>query len=132
LLGSVLARQAAIDAGAYEAILHRDGVITEGAATTVLAVIDGELRTHPRSPRILPSVTRHLVLACARELAIATREVAITRDELARADEVLLCGTTNDVTPVVTIDGATVGRGVPGPIGDRLRAALDAQLYGNS
>ncbi|HET9623441.1 MAG TPA: aminotransferase class IV [Kofleriaceae bacterium] len=132
LLGSVIARQAAVEAGAYEAILIRDGVITEGAATSVLAVIDGELRTHPRSPHILPSVTRHHVLDHARALAIPLREVAFTRAELARATEVLLCGTTNDVTPVVAIDGAPVGGGAPGPIGDRLRAALDAQLYGNS
>jgi D-alanine transaminase len=129
LLGSVLARQAAVEAGAYDAILVRDGVVTEGAATTVMAVIDGELRTHPRSPRILPGVTRSVVLACARELAIATREQAMTVDELRGAREILLCGTTTDVTPVVALDGAAVGGGAPGPIGRALRNALDARLY---
>jgi D-alanine transaminase len=95
----------------------------------VFAVIDGELRTHPRSPHILPGVTRDLVLACARALEIPTHERAMSQGELARADEILLVGTTNDVTPVATLDGAPVGRGTPGPIGDRLRAALDARLY---
>lgn len=129
LLGSVIARQAAVDAGAYEAILLRDGVVTEGAATTVFAVVDGELRTHPLSPHILPGVTREVVLAAAAELVIPTRQVAVNRDELSRADEILLVGTTNDLTPVVRLDGRPVGRGTPGPIGDRLRAALDARLY---
>jgi len=58
LVGSVLARQAAQEAGAYEAILHKNGVITEGAATNVFAVIDGTPRTHPLSPIILPGVPR--------------------------------------------------------------------------
>ncbi|HEX4419157.1 MAG TPA: aminotransferase class IV [Kofleriaceae bacterium] len=129
LLGAVLARQAAAEAGAFEAILVRDGVVTEGATTTVLAVVDGELRTHPRSPRILPGVTRGVVLACARELGLAVREAAMTLDELRRAAELLLCGTTTDVTPVVTLDGAAVGGGAPGPITVRLRAAFEARLY---
>lgn len=130
LLGSVFARQAAVEAGAYEAILYRGGVVTEGAATTVFVVVDGALRTHPLSTHILPGVTRDVVISCATSgLEVPIREVAVTRGELARADEILLVGTTNDLTPVTTLDGAPVGRGVPGPIGDRLRQLLDARLY---
>jgi D-alanine transaminase len=129
LLGSVLGRQAAAEAGAYEAILVRDGVITEGAASTVLAVVDGALRTHPLGPRILPSVTRKLVLACAAELAISVDETALTVDELVRADEILLCGTMSDVMSVVQLDGKPVAGGAPGQIASRLREAYSARLY---
>lgn len=132
LLGSVLARQAAAEAGAYEAILVRDGVVTEGAASTAFAVVQGEVRTHPLSQRILPSVTRKVVLECAAELGIAIREVAMTEAELASAGEVFLCGTMTDVMPVVMLDGKPVGGGTPGPIAIRLREALDARLYRRS
>ncbi len=129
LLGSVLARESAQEVGAYEAILHREGVVTEGAATNVLAVIDGVLRTHPLTPRILPGITRIVVMSLVEELGIPHREVAFTLDELARASEVMLCGSTTDVTPVVRIDGTPVGTGAPGPITNQLRAAFEARLY---
>jgi D-alanine transaminase len=129
LLGSVLARQAAVDAGAFEAILVRDGLVTEGAATTVFAVVDGVVRTHPLSHRILPGVTRTMVLACARDLGVPVREQAVTEHELRHAGEILLCGTTTDVTPVVALDASPVAAGTPGPITVRLREAFEARLY---
>jgi D-alanine transaminase len=129
LIGSVLARQAAAEAGAYEAILLRDGIVTEGAATTVFAVVDGLLRTHPLSPRILPGVTRQVVIDCIHELQIALREEPITETELRRADEIFLCGTSTDIIPVVRLDDRPVAGGLPGPVTARLRTALDARLY---
>jgi D-alanine transaminase len=129
LLGSVLARQAAAEAGAFEAILLRDGLVTEGAATTVFAVIDGVVRTHPLSQRILAGVTRTMVLACARELEVAVREHAMTEHELRHAREIFLCGTRTDITPVIALDGAPVATGTPGPITVRLRDAFEARLY---
>src|SRR5262249_3223471 len=106
LVPNVLARQAAVDAGAYEAILIKDNVVTEGAAPAVFAVIGGGVRPHPLGHGILPSVTREVVLACARELPIATRETAFTVDELARADEIFLCGSRTDALSVIALDGA--------------------------
>jgi len=129
VLGSVLARQAAAEAGATEAILVRDGVVTEGAATTVFAVLDGVVRTHPPGHRILPGVTRDVVIACAHERGIALREEAFSEAELRVADEIFLCGTTTDVTPIVTLDGRPVAGGTPGPIATQLRLALDERLY---
>lgn len=129
LIGSVLARQAASEAGAYEAILHKNGVITEGAATNVFAVIDGTLRTHPLSHSILPGVTRKVVLALAEELGISIVEEPIPEDSLAGASEIFLCGSTTDVTPVVMLDARAIGDGTPGPITVRLREALDARMY---
>jgi D-alanine transaminase len=129
LIGSVLARQAAAEAGAYEAILLRDGLVTEGAATTVFAVVDGVLRTHPLSRRILPGVTRQVVIDCVHEQRIALCEDPITEAELRRADELFLCGTSTDIIPVIALDGAPVAAGIPGPVTVRLREALDARLY---
>jgi D-alanine transaminase len=129
LIGSVLARQAAAEAGVFEAILVRDGVVTEGAATTVFAVQDGVVRTHPLSHRILPGVTRMVVLDCARQLSIAVREEAVTEAELKRAGEVFLCGTMTDITPVIELDGKPIAGGKVGAVTARLREALDARLY---
>jgi D-alanine transaminase len=125
----VLARQAAVEAGAFEAILVRDGAVTEGAATSVFVVLDRVLRTHPLGPRILPGVTRKVVLACARELRMAVHEEAVTGAELSRAEEIFLVGTTTDVVSVVSLDGGPVAGGKPGPIAVRLREALEARLH---
>lgn len=130
LLGSVLARQAALDAGAFEAVLIRDGVVTEGASSTIFAVVDGVLRTHPLGPRILPSVTRKVVMGLIDQLRLPVREEAVTVAELRHASELFLCGTANNVTPLIALDGAPVGNGVPGPLTVELREALDTRLYG--
>jgi len=129
LLGSVLARQAAVDAGAFEAIMYRDGVVTEGASSTIFGVVDGALRTHPLGHRILPSVTRKVIMALIAELKLPIDERAITEAELRAADELFLCGTANNVTPIVSVDGRPIGTGTAGPITAQLRDALDARLY---
>jgi D-alanine transaminase len=129
LLGAVLARQAATEAGAYEAILLRDGVVTEGAATNVFAVVAGELRTHPLGNLILPGITREVIVELLKENGIALMERPVTQSELSRASELFVCGTTTDVSPVVILDGKPVGEGSPGPVTKRIQALLDARLY---
>ena len=129
LLGNVLARQAASEAKAYEAILHEDGIVTEGAATNVFAVIDGMLRTHPLTPRILPGITRMVLMELLAELKVPVREEAIPLAQLALAEEIFLCGSTTDVTPVVTLEGKPVGNGKPGPLTVKVREAFEARLY---
>ncbi|HEY3286407.1 MAG TPA: aminotransferase class IV [Gemmatimonadaceae bacterium] len=129
LLGNVLARQAASEAGAYEAILHEDGIVTEGAATNVFAVIDGVLTTHPLTERILPGITRKVIMELVAEHRMSVKEQPIPFAKLAGADEIFVCGSTTDVTPVVTLDGKTVGNGKPGPTTVKLREAFEARLY---
>ncbi len=129
LLGAVLGRQAATEAGAYEAILLRDGVVTEGAATNVFAVVDGVIRTHPLGNLILPGITRKVVVELMKENGIALVEKPVTQSELLQASELFLCGTTTDVTGVVSLDGKPVGTGAPGPVTLRLQALLDARMY---
>jgi len=129
LLGNVLARQAASEAGVYEAILHEDGIVTEGAATNVFAVFDGVLCTHPLTQRILPGVTRKVLMEIIAELGLPVKEEVIALSRLMHAEEIFVCGSTTDVTPVVKVDGQQVGNGKPGPITVKLREAFEARLY---
>lgn len=121
LLPNVLVRQAALEQGAFEAILVRDGEVTEGAVSNVVVVRGGVVQTAPEGPRILSGVTRSLVLDLARSLG-SVRERAVTVEELYGADEVFLTGTTIEILPVVRVDGRTIGPGVPG--------AVTKSLYG--
>lgn len=128
LLPNVMAKQAAAAAGAFEALLVRDGVLTEASHSSAFAVVGGVLRTHPLGPRVLPSVTRAVVLELAAGLGIPAREEAVALGELRGAEEVMLASTTADVMPVVALDGAPVGAGTPGPVARALAAALAARL----
>lgn len=128
LLPNVLASEQAHARGALEALFIRDGVLTEGTHANAFVVLDGVLRTHPRGPHILPGITRDVVLELARALGIAMREEPVTVDELARADELFVTGTTTDVTPVVRLDDRPVGSGAPGAIARRLYSALCERL----
>ena len=124
LLPNVLGKQAAMAGGATESIFIRDGLVTEGSHTNVFAVVDGVLRTHPLTHRILPGVTRAVVIELAASLDLPIEERAVRGDELRDVEELFLTGTTTDVMPVVTVDGATVGAGRPGPMTKRLYEAL--------
>lgn len=126
LLPNVLASQAAKERGAEEAVLVRDGLLTEGAHTNVCAVFEGELRTHPATHRILAGITRGLVLALCAELGIPYREKAIAADALDEAEEMMILGTTTEIMPVIEVDGRPVGDGRPGPVTRRLQGAFRA------
>lgn len=128
LLPNVLAAQRASNAGAFEAILLRDGLVTEATRCNVFAVVDGILRTHPTGWFILPGVTREVVLELAVRAGVPLREEAVTGDELVRAEEVFVTGTTSDVMAVVTIDGRPVGGGSPGPVTGQLAGLLLREL----
>lgn len=128
LLPNVMANQLAHERGAYEAIFVRDGLLTEGTHTSVFGVIGGELRTHPLTNRILPSITRDVVLELASDAGVEIREVPLSTIELGRVDELFLAGTTADVMPVIAVDGKPVRGGAPGPLTRRLAAAYEAQL----
>jgi D-alanine transaminase len=128
LLPNVLAKQAAVEAGAFEAIFVRDGIAMEGTHSNLFAVLNGELRTHPANHLILPGVTRDVVLELARELEIPCREQPVTEAELRWVEEVFFTGTTTDVLPVVKVDDFVIGDGKPGPIAGALYEALVARM----
>ena len=116
LLPAVLMRQEAQARGAVEAILIRDGLATEGAASNLFAVLDGVLVTPPKGPTLLPGITRDLVLELARDHGVNWREADIPLEELGRADEVWLTSSTREIVPVTRLDDQPVGDGRPGPV----------------
>ncbi|GGE10060.1 D-alanine aminotransferase [Marinithermofilum abyssi] len=128
LLGAVLAKQAAVERGCQESILHRDGRVTEGSSTNVFIVKDGELRTHPANNLILHGITRAVVLELAQELAIPVKETPFFVEELFRADEIFVTSTTMEIAPVVSIDGRKTGSGHPGPVTRRLQEAFEKRI----
>lgn len=121
LLETVLATQAAVDQQAGEAILHRGEEVMEGATSNVFAVVDGQARTPALNPRILPGVTRKLVLKLMRENGMECQEGLLHVDELRRAEEIWVTGSTRGIMPVVELDGGPVGGGTIGPITQRVR-----------
>ena len=120
LLSNVLLRQLAVDGGATETILLRNGELMEASASTVYVVIDRELRIPPNSRRILPGTTRGVVEELAARIGVRYRAVAISEAELRGADEVWISAATREVQPVTKLDGKPVGAGSPGPLWRRV------------
>lgn len=116
LLANVLAREEAKRAGVFEAILVKDGLVTEGSVSNVMAVQSGTVVTAPEGPRILSGVTRTVVLDLAKAAGISVREQFLPVESLYTADEVFLTGTTMEVLAVVQVDGRRIGDGRPGPV----------------
>ncbi|MDD6888550.1 MAG: aminotransferase class IV [Candidatus Aphodomorpha sp.] len=108
LIPGVLASQAALDAGCQDAILHRNGVVTECTAANLLMLKDGVVRTAPADGKIIPGVTRNHFLKLARENGIPVVEEAFTLDEAMEADELLITSTSVHGVRVVEIDGKPV------------------------
>jgi D-alanine transaminase len=132
LLANVLLRQQAIDAGAGESILLRDGQLTEASASSVCVVIDGEIRCPPQSSRLLPGTTRGLISELAAAHGIACRITPVSERELRAAEEIWLTAATRGAVPVTRLDGAPVGDGRPGALWRRVHALLEAYWLGTS
>ncbi|MEW6302164.1 MAG: D-amino acid aminotransferase [Verrucomicrobiota bacterium] len=124
LLPNVLANQRSKENGADEAVLIRDGVVTEGSHSNFAGVFGDTLVTHPLSNLILGGITRGVVLDLCRKLKIPVREFPILETELAQAREMMLLGTTTEVLPVVQLNDVTVGNGRPGPVTRKLQEAF--------
>ncbi|MDP8921959.1 MAG: D-amino-acid transaminase [Chloroflexota bacterium] len=120
LTANVLAKQAAVDVGAFEAIFVRDGYVTDCASCNVFAVFGSTLLTAPRTNYILWGITREVVLELARQDGIDVQELPFRVEQLRRADEIFVTGTSSEITPIVTLDGADVGSGRPGAVTQRL------------
>lgn len=116
LLPNILLRQEALDQDAAEAILIRDGLATEGAASNLFVVINDVLCTPPTGPFLLPGITRDLILELAAANDIEHCEKNISREDLLQADEIWLTSSTKEILPVTQLDGATVANGQPGPL----------------
>jgi branched-chain amino acid aminotransferase len=131
-LNSALARREAMDNGYTEAILLTEGGhVSEGSAEHVFIVRDGELISPPSTEDNLDGITRQSLITLAREdLKIPFSERPVGRTELYAADEMFLCGTGAEVTPVRSVDRRVVGSGGTGPITTRLSAHFEAVVRG--
>lgn len=116
LLPNILLRQTAIDEGAQEAILVRDGEVTEGAASNVFMVRHGVIKTPPKSARLLPGITRDLVVDLAIANGMQCEESNFSRTELQAADEIWITSSSKEILPVVTLNDEPVGDGTPGAV----------------
>ena len=129
LIANVLAKKLADDAGAAEAIfVSKEDIVREGNSSNIFAVIAGTLRTHPADNRILPGVTRKVVLELARKAGIPAAEEAFSVEALLGADEAFITSTSVDVRAVVRVDGQPIGGGRVGPVAARLLKLLTELL----
>ncbi len=119
LLANVLLRQEAVEAGADETILFRDGAITEAAASSVFVVREDFIVTPPKSVMSLPGVTRDLLLEILDDAGLPCIEGRIKVEDLRTADEIWLTGSSLEVAPVIQLEGQPVGHGKPGMVWKR-------------
>jgi D-alanine transaminase len=122
LLPNSLLRQQAQDAGAQEALLIRDGYLTEGSASNAYAVIGGVIYTAPKDEKVLPGITRDLVLELAEKGGLTYREEPVSKEALAKADEIWISSSTREVLPVTTLDEQPVATGQPGELWHKIDA----------
>ncbi|MDH5444080.1 MAG: D-amino-acid transaminase [Gammaproteobacteria bacterium] len=120
LLANVLLRQQAMDQQAMEAILIRDSVVTEGAASNVFIVQNGTVKTPVKDHHLLPGITRDLIVELARDNGLACEECQIPESALLEADEVWLSSSTKEILPVTLLNQQPVGTGKPGPIWQKM------------
>ncbi|HVJ51544.1 MAG TPA: D-amino-acid transaminase [Aliidongia sp.] len=130
LLANVLGKQAAREAGAYEAWqIDAEGFVTEGTSSNAwIVTADREIVTRAADHRILNGITRLVVLELAAEAGLSFVERPFSLAEAKAAPEAFLTSTTSLILPVTRIDGNKIGEGMPGPVTQRLRERFLAHL----
>ena len=126
LLGNVLARQLAVDAGATETVLFRNGYLTEASASNVLLVRGGVIVAPPKDNQILPGITYDVAFELAREGGLPIEVRPVPKDEALAADEMWLSSSTKEVLAVTALDGRPFAGGKPGPVFRKVHALFQA------
>lgn len=126
LLGNVLARQLAVDAGATETVLFRNGYLTEASASNVLLVRDGVIVAPPKDNQILPGITYDVAFELAREGGLPIEVRPVPKAEALAADEMWLSSSTKEVLAVTSLDGRPFAGGKPGPVFRKVHALFQA------
>ena len=121
LSGQLIAREARQRGFGEGIALSSSGLLSEGAGENLFLVFDGALHTAPASASILAGITRDSLKTLAREEGIDVIERDLPREYLYLADEVFMCGTAAEVTPISAVDGKQVGAGKAGPVTRRLQ-----------
>lgn len=124
LLANVLASQKAREAGAFETIFYADGLLQEGTHSSILFVKKDVLICPPLTNRILPSVTRSVVMGLAVTESIDVEIRPCWEGELFEFDEILMVGTGTEIVPITEVHGQKIRHGYPGPVAKRLQEAF--------
>lgn len=124
LLANILHRWQAADAGTTEAILLRDGWLTEGSSSSVHVVKAGRMLTPPQTHAILPGTTRGVLFDLAAREGIVSERRPVAEAELRSAEEVIIASAGGGIRAVTKLDGKAVGDGNPGPVFKRLYAGF--------
>ncbi|MGX7204232.1 D-amino-acid transaminase [Enterococcus pingfangensis] len=120
LLGNLLALDEAKQKGYDEAVLLRDGYVTEASASNLWMVNEGILYTHPDGQLVLPGITKIKIRELAIVLGIELRETAFTKKELLAADECFKSSSVAEIIPIVALDEQKIGEGMPGKVTKKL------------
>jgi branched-chain amino acid aminotransferase len=121
LSGQLVTREARRHGYGEGIALASTGLLSEGAGENLFLVFDGELHTPPASASILSGITRNSIIRLARDNGINVIERDIPREYLYLCDELMMCGTAAEITPLRSVDGKPVGDGKPGPITQRIQ-----------
>jgi len=124
LLGNCLLRQTAMDAGAVEVVLFRDGYLTEASASNVFVVKNGLVLAPPKNHLVLPGITYDVVLELVAANGVPHQVREVSEQEVKAAEEIWVTSSTKEVLAVTTLDGKAVGAGKPGAVFRRVH-----QLY---
>ena len=122
LLANCLLRQTALEAGAAEVVMFRDGYLTEGSSSNIFAVKNGRLLAPPKNHLVLPGITYDVVLELAAAHGIPLDVRKIPEQEVTTADELWLTSSTKEVLAITALDGKPVGSGRPGAVFRRIHA----------
>ncbi len=121
LSGQLVAREARRLGFGEGIALASTGLLSEGAGENIFLVFDGALHTPPVSAALLNGITRHSIITLARDAGIAVVERDLPREYLYLCDELFMCGTAAEITPIRSVDGRQVGSGKAGPLTRRLQ-----------
>ncbi|MCU7937935.1 MAG: D-amino acid aminotransferase [gamma proteobacterium symbiont of Bathyaustriella thionipta] len=129
LLANVLLRQEALDKGAEEAILLSDGYATEGAASNLFIVQNDCLITPPKSPLLLPGITRDLIVEIAQQQKFCLKEQTISETDLLNAQEIWVTSSTKEIAPVTKLNDKIISNGKPGPHWHKMMQAYQSYKH---
>lgn len=115
LSGQLIAREARRLGFGEGIALASTGLLSEGAGENLFLVFDGALHTTPVSAALLNGLTRNTIITLARDQGIEVIERDLPREYLYLCDELFMCGTAAEITPIRSVDGRAVGLGKPGP-----------------
>lgn len=121
LSGQLVTREARRHGYGEGIALASTGLLSEGAGENLFLVFEGALHTTPASASLLAGITRNSIIRLARDNGIEVVERDIPREYLYLCDELLMCGTAAEITPLRSVDGKPVGDGKPGPVTKKIQ-----------